>query len=115
MGSLVILLCSPILIVFTIAMLVLGIKGDEWFHTGAPRRKSYYNRKARPKIVDEEDFIFDDDEDVFLNEEEELENQEDYDTMPDTQTILNHIEDGECRKEEIELLMEDDDLREEFL
>ena len=114
MGSLVILLCSPILIVFTIAMIVLGIKGDEWFHTGAPRKKSYYYRSARPKIMDEEDFIFDD-EDVFLDEEGELEAQEDYDTMPDTQTILNHLEDGICSKKEIDLLIEDDDLREEVL
>lgn len=64
---------------------------------------------------EDEDFFDKDFENSLEEIFAEKEPIDDSDDMPDTQTILNHLEDGECRKEEIDLLIEDDDLREEVL
>ena len=64
---------------------------------------------------EDEDFFDKDFENALEEIFAEKEPIDDSDDMPDTQTILNHIEDGICSKKEIDLLIEDDDLREEFL
>lgn len=87
-------------------ILIIAFKGDS--------KPSYTSSTTRPKYtyrdyndMDDDDLMFDDDED----------DEDDYyadDDIHDTGEILNRFQDGTYRKSDIEHLMEDDDIREEF-
>ena len=138
MGFVVLVMCSPILIPLVIILLVLGLKGDEWFGHGDPRRKGQYVyiHNEEGEIVDifkdkagtvEPTICFDDDdnddEDLFdedyddddwLDDEEDEDDWDDDDYIHDTGESFNRFQDGTCSKSDIEQLMEDDDIRDEF-
>ena len=127
MGFVVLVMCSPILIPLIIILLIFGLKGDEWFGHGDPRRKGQYVyiHNEEGEIVDifkdkagtiEPTICFDedDDDDDWLDDEEDEDDWDDDDYIHDTGESFNRFQDGTCSKSDMELMMEDEDIRDEF-
>ena len=87
-------------------ILIIAFKGD--------KKPSYTSSAPRPKYtyrdyndMDDEDLIFDDAED-------EEDHYYDDDDIHDTGEIFNRFQDGNMSKSDMGLMMEDDNIRDEF-
>ena len=88
-------------------ILIIAFKGD--------KKPSYTSSAPRPKYtykdyddMDDDDLMFDD------NEDEEDHYYDDDDDIHDTGEIFNRFQDGNMSKSDMGLMMEDDDIRDEF-
>ncbi len=88
-------------------ILIIAFKGDKKpsYNSSAPRPKYTYRDYDD---MDDDDLMFDDDED------EENHYYDDDDDIHDTGEIFNRFQDGNMSKSDIGLMMEDDDIRDEF-
>ena len=89
MESLVFIMCLPILIPLWIIYLIFMVT----YKPKRGRKRNYYKYKSYNHY---DDYNYDDD-------------------IHDTGEIFNRFQDGTCSKSDMELLMEDDDIRNEFM
>ena len=89
-------------------ILIIAFKGDKKpsYTSTAPR--PHYTYKNYDDLDDEDGLMFRDDED------DDDDYYDDDDDINDTGEIFNRFQDGTCSKSDMELMMEDDDIRDEF-
>ena len=97
-------------------ILIIAFKGD--------KKPSYTSSAPRPKYtyrdyddMDDDDLMFDDDEDEedhYYDDDDHYYDDDDDDDIHDTGEIFNRFQDGNMSKSDMGLMMEDDDIRDEF-
>lgn len=90
-------------------IVIVALKSDKKNSYTSPVSHPVYTSRAYRDIDDDEDdLMFDDDED------EEDHYYDDDDDIHDTGEIFNRFQDGHMSKSDMGLMMEDDDIRDEF-
>lgn len=90
-------------------IVIISLKSDKKTSYTSPVSHTAYTSRAYHDIDDDDDeLMFDDDED------DEDDYYDDDDDIHDTGEIFNRFQDGNMSKSDIEHLMEDDDIRDEF-
>ena len=90
-------------------IVIVALKSDKKpSYTPPVSRPSYSSRAYHDMDDDDEDLMFDDDED------DENDYYDDDDDIHDTGEIFNRFQDGNMSKSDMGLMMEDDDIRDEF-
>ena len=133
MGTLVLFLTAPVWISAVIILLVLGLKGDEWFGHPDPSRKGQYVylHNEEGELIDiikdkngtihgticfdeddeEDDELFDDDDDDdYYDDLDDM----DEDDREEARLAFKRFKSGNYDATDIALMAEDDDIFDEF-
>ncbi len=87
-------------------IVIVALKSD--------KKPSYTSSVSRPKYTYRDYNDMDDDDLMFDDDEDDEDYYDDDDDIHDTGEIFNRFQDGNMSKSDIEHLMEDDDIRDEF-